>query len=144
MKINEFVQFLSRIEDVKYNRDVSICMRDMEEIIDDCIKDEDMRVELRMVLDDVWLDNCIYKYRVFESIKLYCEENEEQDLDITVLVNKIKHIHENDYIFYIDHITGMIYSFTSELYKKINEEVIYKIENYIRYETNLVEGDDFR
>lgn len=143
MKINEFVQFLSRIEDVKYNQDVSICMRDMEEIIDDCIKDEDMRVELRMALDDVWLDNCIYKYRVFEVVKLYCEETEKRDLDITVLVNTIKNIHYNEDIFYIDRVSNMIYSFTKEFFEIIKTQVIHKLENYIKYETDLIEGDEF-
>lgn len=143
MKIVDVVNFLSQIEDVKYQANIYQCMRDMQEIVDECIKDEDIRVELRMVLDDVWLDNCIEKDRVFEVVKLYCEENEEQDLDITVLVNKIKNIHYNEDIFYIDRVSNMIYSFTKELFEIIKTQAIDKLENYIRYSTDLVEGDEF-
>ena len=143
MKIVDVVNFLSQIEDVKYQSNIYQCMRDMQEIVDECIKDEDVRLNLIMVLDDVWLDNCIEKDRVFEVVKLYCEENEEQDLDITVLVNKIKNINYNEDIFYIDRVSNIIYSFTKELFEKIRTQIIHRLENYIRYETDLIEGDEF-
>ena len=41
MKIVEIVQFLSLIEDVKYDTNINKCIRDMEFIVDDCIKNED-------------------------------------------------------------------------------------------------------